>query len=51
MQFAVIFEVVQGLAARGKWWLLPPIVILVLVGVLLVIAQASPLSVLIYGLL
>lgn len=49
--FSVIGEVLTALIARRKLWLLPAVIFLLFFGVLLIVAQASPVSVIIYGLL
>jgi len=36
---------------RKKWWLLPIIIMLVLVGILIIFGQASPVSPFIYALI
>jgi hypothetical protein len=41
-------ELVAYMKARKKWWLLPLIVIMVLVGALLIFAQGSALAPFIY---
>jgi hypothetical protein len=38
------------LSERKKWWLLPIVILLILVGLLLIFAQSSPLSAFIYAL-
>ena len=45
-----VIEVLQMIARRGKWVLLPAVIALVLVGALIIFAQASPLGPLIYPL-
>lgn len=48
--FYLIGETWSFMKARKKWWLLPIIVTLMLVGMLIIFGQASPLSPLIYAL-
>ena len=48
---SVVGEVVSALAVRGRLWLIPSVLLIIAVGVFLVAMQASPLSVIIYGLL
>ena len=48
--FYLIGDVWNFLRVRKKWWLLPIIVTLVLVGVLVLFGQATPLSPFIYAL-
>ncbi len=48
--FYLIGDVWNFLRVRKKWWLLPIIVTLVLVGLLIVFGQATPLSPFIYAL-
>lgn len=49
-QFSIIGELWGFMKARKKWWLLPIIITLVLVGALVIFSQASPLSPFIYAL-
>ena len=48
--WAVITELWEYVRVRKKWWLLPVLVILLLVGVILAIAPSSPLAPFIYTL-
>ena len=47
-KFSIIGELWRFMRARKKFWLLPLIVLIVLLGLLLVFAQASPLAPFIY---
>lgn len=49
-RFGVIGEILQLVWQRKLWVLLPPILMLIVVGVLLLVAQATPLGPLIYPL-
>jgi hypothetical protein len=49
-KFAIMVEFWQFLKARKKWWLVPIIVSLLLLGALIVFAQGSSLSPFIYAL-
>lgn len=51
MSFSVIGEVALALVARKKFWLLPVVLLIILIGVVLVVAQGTALSPIIYGLL
>jgi len=44
----IIGEYIRFLRNHKKWWLLPIVVLLLLVGLLLVFAQGSPLAPFIY---
>lgn len=48
--FYLVREAWSFMKVRKKWWLLPIIVTLVLVGMLIIFGQASPLSPFIYAL-
>lgn len=47
-KFSLVNEFWQFMKVRKKWWLLPIIVVMVLVGSLLVFAQGSALAPFIY---
>lgn len=47
---AIFGDVWSLLKARKKWWLLPILIVLFLVGALIVLGQISPLAPLIYTL-
>lgn len=49
-RFYLISDIWNFMKERKKWWLLPIVIILVLVGILIVIGQSSPLSPFIYAL-
>lgn len=49
-RFGLLGELLQLLWERKNWVLLPPVIMLALIGVLLVAAQATPLGPLIYPL-
>jgi len=46
----LIGELWQFMRVRKKWWLLPAIILLILVGALIVLGQSSSLSPFIYAL-
>ncbi len=48
---AIFRELWMFLKVRKKWWLLPILLLIVLLGFLLVFAQASPLAPFIYTLI
>ncbi|MBI2141449.1 hypothetical protein HYU16_03420 [Candidatus Woesearchaeota archaeon] len=48
--FYLVGEVWSFMKVRKKWWLLPIIITLALVGLLIIFGQASPLSPFIYAL-
>ncbi len=41
-------ELIQFIWENKKWWMIPPIIILVLFGILLYVSTASPISPFIY---
>jgi hypothetical protein len=45
----ILFEFWQFLRARKRYWLYPIVIILVLIGVLTVVSQGSPLGPFIYA--
>ncbi|MBI5393389.1 hypothetical protein HZA96_05960 [Candidatus Woesearchaeota archaeon] len=49
-RFQLLSDVWSFMKVRKKWWLLPIIVLLILVGILIVIGQSSALSPFIYAL-
>lgn len=49
-RFAIVFELFQMVWERKTWVLIPPLLALVLVGALVILAQATPLGPLIYPL-
>jgi hypothetical protein len=49
-RFFLLRNLWDFLKVRKKWWLLPIIIMLILVGVLIIFGQASPLSPFIYAL-
>jgi hypothetical protein len=49
-QFSILGDFWNFMKVRKKWWLLPIIITLVLIGVLIIFGQASPLSPFIYAL-
>ena len=46
----LVFEVIEYMKVRKKWWLLPIIILLFLVGSLILFGQSSSLSPLLYAL-
>ena len=48
---AILGELWRFMRARKKWWLLPMIIIIVLLGLLMIFAQTSPLAPFIYTLI
>jgi hypothetical protein len=48
--FRTIGELLQLYARGGRWWLLPMVVVLLLFGILLILASATPLGPFIYTL-
>ncbi len=50
LRFELIKELGQFLWQQKLWWLIPLIVVLILIGVLLVFAQATPLAPFVYTL-
>ena len=49
-KLSLVSEVWQFLKVRKQWWLLPPIFALLLLGLILIFAQGSPLAPFIYTL-
>jgi hypothetical protein len=49
-RLGVLAEFLEFIRARKSWWLAPLVVMLVLLGILLVFAQSSPLAPFIYAL-
>jgi hypothetical protein len=49
-KFAIIKEFIQFLRERKKWWLMPIVLFLLLLGALLVFAKGSALAPFIYSL-
>jgi len=49
-KFYLIKDIWSFMRERKKWWLLPIFIMLVLVGILIVVGQSSPLSPFIYAL-
>jgi Family of unknown function (DUF5989) len=49
-RFQLLGELWSYMRKRKKWWLMPPLVLLVLLGVLIVFAQGSALAPFIYTL-
>jgi len=47
-KFSIFSDLFAFLRIRKKWWLLPLIVLIVLLGIILVFAQGSPLAPFIY---
>ena len=47
-KFSIFFEIWQFMRIRKKWWLFPLLFILLLLGLILVFAQTSPLAPFIY---
>lgn len=47
-KFAIFSDLFAFLRIRKKWWLLPLILLIVLLGIILVFAQGSPLAPFIY---
>lgn len=45
----ILFEVWDYLKVRKKWWLLPIIIMIILVGALIILGQSSSLSPFIYA--
>ena len=50
MELYLVKDLWAFMRERKKWWLLPIIIMLVLVGVLIIFGQASPVSPFIYAL-
>ncbi|MBI2145669.1 hypothetical protein HYU18_05120 [Candidatus Woesearchaeota archaeon] len=48
--FYIISDLWTFMKVRKKWWLLPIIITLILIGALIIFGQASPLSPFIYAL-
>ena len=46
----ILFELWEFMKVRKKWWLLPSIIMLILIGILIMFGQSSSLSPLIYAL-
>ena len=49
-RFYLLADIWSFMKERKKWWLLPIVIMLALVGILIFIGQASPLSPFIYAL-
>ncbi|HIG98504.1 TPA: hypothetical protein HA231_03725 [Candidatus Woesearchaeota archaeon] len=49
-QFSIIWDLWSFMKERKKWWLLPVIITIALVGLLIIFGTSSPLSPLIYTL-
>jgi hypothetical protein len=49
-KWSIFRELWDYLRVRKKWWMGPPLVLLILLGFLLVFAQSSPLAPFIYAL-
>lgn len=47
-KWSILGELWHFMRVRKKWWLLPLLVIIVLLGLILVVAQGSPLAPFIY---
>jgi hypothetical protein len=47
-KLSIFAEIWQFMRIRKKWWLLPMILIIVMLGLILVFAQGSPLAPFIY---
>jgi len=47
---SLLFEVWDFLKVRKKWWLLPIVIMLILLGILIVVGQSSAVSPFIYAL-
>jgi Family of unknown function (DUF5989) len=47
-KFSILGELWQFMRVRKKWWLLPLIMIIVLLGLILILAHGSPLAPFIY---
>jgi hypothetical protein len=47
-KFSIFVDLWRFMRVRKKWWLLPMILLLVILGLILVFAQASPLAPFIY---
>ena len=47
---SLVVELWDFLKVRKKWWLLPTIILLIVIGVLIIIGQSSTLSPFIYAL-
>ncbi len=47
-KFSILGELWHFMRVRKKWWLLPLLVIIVLLGLILIVAQGSPLAPFIY---
>jgi ABC-type dipeptide/oligopeptide/nickel transport system permease subunit len=43
-------ELFEYMLTHKKWWMLPPVIVLVLFGVMLAVSASSPVSPLIYAL-
>jgi len=49
-RFYLLTDIWSFMSERKKWWLLPIVIMLILVGILIVIGQSSSLSPFIYAL-
>lgn len=49
-RFQLLSELWQYMRVRKKWWLMPPLFLLVLLGIVIVFAQTSALAPFIYTL-
>jgi hypothetical protein len=49
-RISIIAELWEFLRVRKKWWLGPPLVILLLLGLLIIFAESSPVAPFIYTL-
>jgi len=49
-KLAIFIEFLQFLRHRKKWWLIPTVIILILLGLLLVLSEGSALAPFIYTL-
>lgn len=48
--FSIIGEVIEFLGKEKMWWLIPPVIILLLFGVLIMVSQGSALAPFVYPL-
>jgi len=46
----IIFELISFIIENKRWWLIPIIIMLVIIGILIMLGQSSPLSPFVYAL-
>lgn len=49
-KLGTVGELVSWMMENKKWWLMPPVIVFVLLGILLVFAQSSPAAPFVYTL-